>query len=113
MLRFAHWAGLGGVICSLGLALLAWFRVPFASHEAPYIALFISVFVSFVPAILGHPARTHSGGETTVDARELRWAEPWTSVLAVAMLSFFFAAFHACALNVASSVSVRKSVVPG
>jgi len=61
MLRFAHWAGLGGVICSLGLALLAWFRVPFASHEAPYIALFISVFVSFVP-----------GGETTVDARELR-----------------------------------------
>jgi len=84
MLRFAYWAGLGGFICSLGLALLAWSAPPLASHAAPYVALFLSIFITFAPAILGHPARTRSGGKVELDWSALAVAEPWTLGLAIA-----------------------------
>jgi hypothetical protein len=85
MLRFAYWAGLGGVICSLGLALSAWAALPFASQAAPYIVLAISIFITFAPAIMGHPARTRSGGEFNLESRMLLVAEPWTIALAGSM----------------------------
>lgn len=97
MLRFAYWAGLGGVICSLGLALSAWSVLPLASHPAPYIVLLIAVFVSFVPAIIAHPARTRSGGSFNLDPRALLVAEPWTlalvlvTILALVASSFWLA----------------------
>src|SRR6185369_14873448 len=69
MLRFAYWAGLGGVICSLGLALSAWTALPFASHAAPYIVLFVSIFITFAPAIVAHPARTRSGANVGDESR--------------------------------------------
>lgn len=50
MLRFAYWAGVGGVIGSLAWALAAWFGVPFTGDAAPYIVLFISALISFAPA---------------------------------------------------------------
>jgi hypothetical protein len=137
MLSFAYWAGLGGVICSLGLALAAWVGAPFTGYPAPYIVLFISVFVTFAPAVMAHPARTRSGGRFNVELRALANAEPWTIALSFAllvslyasalgfsphgdhfaidraallgrtdrqlMLSFFFGAFHAIAVCVASS----------
>jgi hypothetical protein len=82
MLRFAYWAGLGGVVCSLGLALSAWFALPLASHAAPYIALLVAVFISFAPAIVAHPARTRSGTQFNLDPRALLVGEPWTLALA-------------------------------
>ena len=137
MLTFAYWAGLAGVTSSLALALLAWSGAPFASHAVPYIVLFVSVFITFIPAIMAHPARTRSGTHFSLDARTLLVAQPWTLVVTVLMmlaltgtvlafsphgdkftmetaslvgrldrqllLSFFCGAFHACALNVASS----------
>jgi|GEM_PF-1968864 len=86
MLRFAYWAGLGGVICSLGLALSAWTALPFASHAAPYIVLFVSIFITFAPAIVAHPARTRSGANFNLDPRALLVAEPWTLALTLAMI---------------------------
>jgi len=86
MLRFAYWAGLGGVICSLGLALSAWSALPLASHAAPYIVLFIGVFITFAPAIIAHPARTRSGANFNLDPRALLVAEPWTLALAFSTL---------------------------
>ncbi|HEX2672714.1 MAG TPA: hypothetical protein VHM25_17645 [Polyangiaceae bacterium] len=86
MLRFAYWAGLGGVICSLGLALAAWRALPLASQAAAYIVLFISVFISFAPAIIAHPARTRSGANFNLAPRALLVAEPWTLVLTFATI---------------------------
>jgi len=60
--------------------------VPFASHDALYIALFVSVFVTFVPAIMAHPAGTRAGTRYRLDMRALRVAEPWTIVLALTMV---------------------------
>jgi len=82
MLRFAYWAGLGGVGCSATLALLSWRSLPAASSSVCYIALFVSVFLTFAPAIMGHPARTRSGGSFSLDPSALRTAAPWTLVLA-------------------------------
>ena len=85
MLRFAYWAGLCGVAAALGLALLAWLRVPAAGLGAPYIVLFVSVFFSFAPAIMAHPAHTRSGGNFSLDPHALRTAEPWTIALSLAL----------------------------
>jgi hypothetical protein len=64
------------------LALLAWLRVPAAGNTDYYLALFASAFVTFFPAIVGHPAHTRSGSRFMLDPRALRAAEPWTLVLA-------------------------------
>ena len=92
MLIFAYWAGLGGVICSLGLALLAWVGAPFTGYAAPYIVLFISVFLTFAPAVMAHPACTRSGGRFNVELRALANAEGWTIALAAAQILALFAA---------------------
>lgn len=86
MLRFAYWGGLGGVICSLAFALSAWGGLPLSSQAAPYVVLFVSVFFTFAPAIMAHPARTRSGGNFSLDLRALLVAEPWTLMLAFAMM---------------------------
>jgi len=95
MLIFAYWAGLGGVICSLGLALLAWVGAPFTGYAAPYIVLFISVFLTFAPAVMAHPACTRSGGRFNVELRALANAEGWTIALAAAQILALFAAAFA------------------
>src|SRR3954471_2261911 len=81
MLRFAYWAGLAGAICSLAMALAAWAHLSFASHATPYAVLFSSVFLTFAPAVMAHPARAGSRGSYTVDYRVLAVAEPWTIAL--------------------------------
>src|SRR5512147_574771 len=86
MLRFAYWAGLGGVICSLGLALSAGCALPLASHAAPYVVLFIGIFITLAPAIIAHPARTRSGANFSLAPRALLVAEPWTLALAFATI---------------------------
>lgn len=86
MLRFAYWVGLGGVICSLGLALSAWVALPLASEAAPYVVLLLGIFITFAPSIVAHPARTHSGGNFNLHPRALLVAEAWTLVLAGATL---------------------------
>ena len=94
MLRFAYWGGLGGVACSLGFALSAWGGLPISSQAAPYVGLFISIFFTFVPAIMAHPARTRSGGNFSLDLRALLVAEPWTIALAIAtMIALVLSAF--------------------
>jgi hypothetical protein len=50
MLWFAYWSALGGGVCSLGLAFLAWLGLPSTSYAARYIALLIGIFVTFRPS---------------------------------------------------------------
>ena len=94
MLTFAYWAGLAGVIGSLGWALLAWAGAPLTAQPAPYIVLFVSVFFTFAPAVIAHPACTRSGGRFNVELRALGNAELWTIALAGAqVLALCAAAF--------------------
>jgi len=82
MLRFAFVAGLAGLGFALVLGALALAHAPLAGHSALHITLFISIFVSFVPAVLGHPARKWSGSEVSVSLwTVVRSAAPWTVVL--------------------------------
>jgi len=86
MLRLAYWVGLGGVACSLGLALSASSTTPLASGIAPYVALFGSSFVSFASAIVAHPARRRTGSTFHLRARALFVASPWVLALTASVL---------------------------
>lgn len=96
MLSFAYVTGLVGLGCSALVALLALANVPLAALAGVYHVSFAGVFLSFVPAILGHPARTASGGEVTVGMGQVvRTAARWTVVLAGAAVAAFVAAASA------------------
>jgi hypothetical protein len=96
MLRFAFIVGLLGLTCSAMTAALSLLSAAIAATAGLYYVLFASVFFSFGPAVLGHPARTASGGQVSVGSGPvLRSAAPWTLALAGAAACAFAAAMAA------------------